>query len=865
MSDMSARTSTWKGLNRMPFIKDGEMRNMKNLSSDGYPYLTTRKGRKPYTFPINIPATPGNGYVADVTVLPDNLTEDDQGKIYKLVGEFEAGSFYKYDGEKWSKDESISVVSEILGSETGYSTLLSSDCRTKPYERPYESKTTEEKKAEKLIGTTVKYIGDTNDFFEKNKVYVYGINGWYEWGEVGGQGGYDVAVDEKEDLPKAAKGLVGKKYLVRNDKYYKCFRYWQGEWTETKGYAPTNQKPDNPKEGDIIFWCGESIVVNGSYYMCVKDGKYYYYTKAKASTKAEEVNILPSASSENKGNVYLYTGASTGGFAQWVYENGELKWKSVSEPKVYKDITISEYFKEYEEHPIEKIVEIASFRGSIAALIRNTKGEYKLFYDKKTWSINNITEESGKKLINVGNRLIVGESGSYLYFETTKENDTITKKLVFNKAGEVFAVEVSAHNFDWGNGGEKTKEWQAYGEREGNSKFLLYAAAGKGALLKNIAEGLKKEGTNFSVYSKKKGIAHRQYLKVKSVSFEENKLIGGWTTGTTWYEEYADVLEIRATGAWEDFDWYSESGDKLVFESTDPHYYDVTAWKKRLWGYYDNVLTGTAADIFDDKGNVDWNRGGNTNSEAITQPLWQGGDITGLAALVNGLVYFKENFISVVQGNYPAIMSSNTIPCKGLPPENRRSIAVLKESVYYLSTDGVYRFDGGIPSCISREARITGSDAVGGADGNKYYISLKENSGDYALYVYDINYDVWHKEDNIHCTSFTMHNGEMHLSAEDEIYNISFPQEDVEWECELWYDEGTEKPKKYKSFKVRGNVGTDCEMFLKADDGEWQLVHACDNKLDVKISPFDAEELGIRIKGKGICEIKSLERIFEVR
>lgn len=861
MSDMSARTSIWRGLNRMPFIKDGEMRNMKNLSSDGYPYLTTRKGRKPYTFPINIPATPGNGYVADVTVLPDNLTEDDQGKIYKLVGEFEAGSFYKYDGEKWVKDESVEVVSEVIESDRDYFTLLNSYCATHLHERAYASKLTEEKKAEQYIGKVVKYTGESKEGFEKNAVYVYGIKRWYDWEEVSTSAGLNGTLDA---LPEASPDNLGKKYKV-DGKYYKCYRYWQGEWTETKDYSPTNQKPDAPKEGDVIFWCGESIVVNGSYYMCVEDSGYYYYSKAKASTEAKEVNILPSASLENEGNIYLYTGASTGGFAQWVYENGELKWKSVSEPKVYKDITISEYFKEYEEHPIEKIVEIASFKGSIAALIRNDKGEYKLFYNNKTWNVNNVTEESGKKLVNVGNRLVVGESGSYLQFKTTKENDSIKTELIFSEAGGVFSAEVSAYNFDWGNGDEKTKEWKAYGEREGSSTFLLCATAGKGATLKRISEGLSKEGTGFSVYSKKKGIAHRQYLKVKSVSFEENKLIGGWTTGTIWYEEYADVLEIRATGAWEDFDWYNKNGDDLVFESTDPHYYDVTAWKKRLWGYYDNVLTGTAADIFDDKGNVDWNRGDNTNSEAITQPLWQGGDITGLAALVNGLVYFKENFISVVQGNYPAIMSSNTIPCKGLPPENRRSIAVLKESVYYLSTDGVYRFDGGIPSCISREAKITGSDAVGGSDGNKYYISLKENSGDYALYVYDINYDVWHKEDDIHCTSFAMHNGEMHLSAEDEIYNISFPQEDVEWEFELWYDEGTEKPKKYKSFKVRGNVGTDCEMFLKADDGEWHLVHACDNKLDVKISPFDAEELSIRIKGKGICEIKSLERIFEVR
>ena len=136
---------------------------------------------------------------------------------------------------------------------------------------------------------------------------------------------------------------------------------------------------------------------------------------------------------------------------------------------------------------------------------------------------------------------------------------------------------------------------------------------------------------------------------------------------------------------------------------------------------------------------------------------------------------------------------------------------------------------------------------------------------DYALFVCDTEKGMWHKEDNTHAVSFTMLNGKMYMADYDknEIYNLNSPRDDVEWETEFWFDEGTHRKKKYKEFVIRGSVG-ECELYLKADDGEWKLIKITEDKLRIKIAPFECEELSLKLKGKGICEIKSIERVFEL-
>lgn len=50
LTPTAERVLEFKGLNRKPVIDDGEMRDMKNLSSDEYPCLTQRRARKEYIY-----------------------------------------------------------------------------------------------------------------------------------------------------------------------------------------------------------------------------------------------------------------------------------------------------------------------------------------------------------------------------------------------------------------------------------------------------------------------------------------------------------------------------------------------------------------------------------------------------------------------------------------------------------------------------------------------------------------------------------------------------------------------------------------------------------------------------------------------
>lgn len=888
VANRTERTAVWKGLNRMPYIGDGEMRNMKNLSSDAYPYLTTRKGRAPYTFTTTIPSPEGEAYV-EVDRLPAPSKEN-VNKVYKLTvaannSEYISGKYYQYkDGwieykgdDYWLGNTKVIALYQNTPTlaNSKFEILEYSDAR---YPEGYNNGNRISYNADYCEGNNtefiycrykVKYLGETTDQFEKGKSYAYKVYVKAHFVEGKWENGKYNSVTE---MPVPTSNLAaGRNYYYyrgettekfEKNSYYKCVVSGRVYWEKCEHfYSAVTKMPEN---GDIVRCCSSlsgAPVVNATYvadYESNADGLFLYYRKDDSVT-GTEVGYLPEAT---EGAIYKYVGPSAeGDFAKCV-ENGDIyDYEIVEQPIIKRVVTLKDYLDNYEGSGLKDVVEIATFNGKLAALIVDRSGEYKLYYDENLWPVKNVSDEGGKKLVVAGNRLIVGESGSYLHIKTTTEGGATKKELEFFSSGGSFSNSINAKNFEYGNGGEKEKLWEAEGEFEGDSYFKLYARHGEDYQLKALAENLA-EGIDFSVYAKKEGVEHKQYLTVKRISFEEKKLIQAWSVGDNWYYDYADVLTISATGAWEDFEWYKATNDVLVFESTAPHYYDVVAWKKRLWGYSSNVFHGTIADIFDSNGYVDWNTGDNTQTESISQPLWQGGDITGLAALMNGLVYFKEDNLTVVQGNYPAIISGSTIPCRGLPEENKKSVSVGNESVYYLGRGGVMRFGGELPRCISSDARIQGTEAVGATDGAKYWLSIKEADGEYALYVYDIAYGIWHKEDNTKVTSFATINGNMHMAVGTEIYNLNGSKEDCDWEFELWYDEGTHRKKKYKQIDIRGDID-ECELWLKADDGDWRYI-GTPHKGSIKLIPFDCVELSLKFKGYGKCEIKSIDRMFEI-
>lgn len=889
----TARTATFKGLNRAPYISDGEMRSMKNLSSDAFPFLTTRKGREPYTFTTYIPSPEGEAY-RDIERLPVPSAEE-QGRVYKIttdavVPEYTLGGYYYYSGNEWVEGRKDSLfegtVRETLLNGT---TLLSVYCEVTEFtdERYVYSLNSGavDGGIEAYDNKKVKYLGESNEYFTFGKTYEYRLDMveayWRVKGSTTSSTAY--ALGSLAEVPEAnisrARNRAYFKYTgatteeYTQNEIYICRVKGYGRWVEVEDcYELTDgSMPEAPEEGLQVRYINSALYgapLLAEKYVCQcdidDDGNIACFYVVTDNETTENTTFLPQATSEKTGIIYSYNGLTTAGeFAECRSDgNGGYVWEKIEHPNVTRTVTLKDYLDNYDGCGMTKLLEIGALNGRLTALFRDGKNIAKLYHNRKIYDgIKSLSGESGKKLAVVGNRLIVGESGSYLHEKDGAVN-------FFSSAGAFsFSVAMARRKYQSAAfSGDYVEPTAAGKARTGKAEFELWSPIKleknyvPGENFKELAEALSVAGTGFCVCGKRDVSSAKQYLKVESVTFEPKKLMGGSNVG----EEYADRLYIVAEGVTEDFSWY-EGGktDALTFESTDPHYYDVAAWKKRLWAYEKNVLHGTAADIFNDDGVVDWITGDNTYTESISQPIWQGGNITGIATLREALVLFKEDSLTLVMGNYPAIMSSSTIACHGLSADNRRSVAVANESVYYLSYDGVYRFSGGIPECISKDAKITGTDAVGASDGNKYWLSLLEDDGKYALYVYDIPLGLWHKEDDMRVISFVMIDGDMYGATETEIYNLNAQRSPEEWEAEFWYDEGTHRKKKYNGFHLRGKAGLS-EVQIKADDGEWQAIHWSEDKLDFKFPPIECEELSIKIKGKGICEIKSLDRDFEV-
>lgn len=882
MADTIVRTTAIKGLNRAPYISDGEMRNMKNMCSDSFPFASSRKGREPYTFATYIDSPEGEAY-NDIERLPSPC-EEENGNVYKITTDaptsnYISGEFYYYDAAnaKWVqgiKDDLFKGLTDIVvetAGETMNETLVDEDYRIDLFtDKRYEYGTVYGDDHKNKI---YRYTGENTENFLKGKFYQYKI--YYEayWKE--GKGNNTYYLGELDEIPQPSRPMaVNQTYFkysgtttdeYTTGTYYVCVLRGYGYWEEVEAfYEPVSQMPDAPFDGQQVKYINSVMgaPVGKAYYLCDKElslnsEDIYFYTNHESAKEYTSVSYLPAASAENYGRTFDYAGVTTAGqFAECVCLEGDYVWKEIPHPQVQRTVTLKDWLENYDGSGVASIIEIGQLNGKLAALVKDENEEPLLYYEQKLWNISNITDEPGKKLQTVGNKLVVGESGSYLCKDS---NDVYT----FFEVSDTFTRTLFASYAEYGNGGGKYKNSYIEADTSGNVTFYLVRQGGQGQGFETVYNGLKKAGANFKVTFD----GETYYLKSVSATYEPNYNIGGYAVGGTVYKQYADILTIKATGFPESYYWNDEKGfgKSITFASIDPHYYDVVAWKKRLWGYDENILFGTAADIFDENKIVDWTRGDNTYMEAISQPIWQGGKITGLAALCNALIIFKEDNLTVFTGNYPAVMQGSTVPCKGLSEENRKSVAVANEAVYYLSQDGVYKFAGGLPICISKNVKITGTDAVGASDGRKYYLSLREDDGSYCLYVYDIELDMWHKEDNTHAVSFTMLNGKMYMADYDknEIYNLNSPRDDVEWETEFWFDEGTHRRKKYKEFVIRGSVG-ECELYLKADDGEWKLIKITEDKLRIKIAPFECEELSLKLKGKGICEIKSIERVFEL-
>ena len=144
------------------------------------------------------------------------------------------------------------------------------------------------------------------------------------------------------------------------------------------------------------------------------------------------------------------------------------------------------------------------------------------------------------------------------------------------------------------------------------------------------------------------------------------------------------------------------------------------------------------------------------------------GIFTALCSYNNDLIAFKPDSITIVSGTSPTNYTSFVI--EGIGCISPGSVAVTPEGVLFLGYNGFYVYNGSVPKCISTKVNTKYTSAVAGYDGDSYYASAVTENGECELLVYNMNYGMWHKRDDITAKGFFRFHNSFYIADETSVY-----------------------------------------------------------------------------------------------
>ena len=295
--------------------------------------------------------------------------------------------------------------------------------------------------------------------------------------------------------------------------------------------------------------------------------------------------------------------------------------------------------------------------------------------------------------------------------------------------------------------------------------------------------------------------------------------------------------------------------------------------ENRLWGCKgDTVYASKLGDIFN------WNVFDGISTDSFAVNVGSAGDFTGCCSYLGYPCFFKEENIYKVYGSKPSnfeVMGSASL---GVEAGSGGSLAIAGEVLFYMARTGIVAYSGGIPQSVSAPFGTERyRDAVAGSDGTKYYVSMKDASGTWALFVFDTRTNLWHKEDALQAVGFGWneelyfldHNGKLWLNGNAR----TVPQgATAETAVASWAEFGDfveNDPNKKGTGKIQVRVeldaGATVQIHMQFDSsGTWQQIKAL--TADVKrsyyipIIPRRSDHFKIRINGTGSWRLYSLVR-----
>lgn len=322
--------------------------------------------------------------------------------------------------------------------------------------------------------------------------------------------------------------------------------------------------------------------------------------------------------------------------------------------------------------------------------------------------------------------------------------------------------------------------------------------------------------------------------------------------------------------------------EAVTLERRMPNMDFIVESENRLWGcrYGLNRKGETVNEIYASKlGDFkNWSCYMGLSTDSYAASCGTDGAFTGATAYMGNPVFFKETCLHKVYGNYPANFQIQTTACRGVQKGSYRSLAVVNEVLYYKAGTAVCAYDGSIPTeisyCLGSEQY---KEAVGGALGNKYYISMLDSLGKAHLFVWDSAKRLWHREDGFRAARMESLGGTLYAMEEGtgKIWDMTrageSPEDKVKWSVETG-EIGLEMPDmKYLArmiIRMSLEAGTEVRIYARYDfSQDWEPLFAVRStrlrSFDIPVRAKRCDYMQLRIEGDGPGKIYSITKTIQ--
>lgn len=325
---------------------------------------------------------------------------------------------------------------------------------------------------------------------------------------------------------------------------------------------------------------------------------------------------------------------------------------------------------------------------------------------------------------------------------------------------------------------------------------------------------------------------------------------------------------------------YEQTTGTVKIERKAPLMDFICECNNRLWGcrYGLNRAGDTVNEIYACKQAdfKNWFCYAGISTDSYSASVGSDGVWTGAVHYGREVLFFKENCIHKLYGSLPSDFQLIELKHRGIQRGSEGSAVIVNETLFYKTATDIVYYDGSLPVGISYQlGERSYRNAVAGSIGNKYYICMQDEQGNYSLFVYDISKQLWHKEDNVKIEAFCRVDNNLFAVVGNvllDLMGVGAQENDFEW-----YAETGEIGYSYSDNKYVGRIlvrlfkplTSEIRLLIKYDDmTEWESVAEITGggtrSYSIPIIPRRCDHFRVRIEGVGDCKIYSISKVLDI-